>query len=61
MKKDALIKGAELAPISLTFGMSSGRGVVSMRRCWLNLEEQLEAGETRSLVYVPTSVVWPPW
>jgi hypothetical protein len=61
MKNDALFKGAELVPISFTFGMSSGRGVVSMRRCWLNLEEVLEAEETQSLVYEPTSVVWPPW
>lgn len=37
MKKDALIKGAELEPISLTLGMSSGMGVVSMRTCWLKL------------------------
>ena len=37
MKNEALINGAELAPISFTFGISSGRGVVSMRTCWLNL------------------------
>lgn len=37
MKKEALRRGAELAPSSLTLGMSSGRGVVSMRACWLNL------------------------
>lgn len=43
MKNAALVKGAELAPISLTFGMSSGRGVVSMRTCWLNLEQLSEA------------------
>lgn len=31
------MRGAELEPTSGTLGMSSGRGVVSMRRCWLNL------------------------
>ena len=37
MKKEAESRGAELAPISWTLGMSSGSGVVSMRTCWLNL------------------------
>lgn len=37
MKKDADRRGAELAPISWTLGMSSGRGVVSMSTCWWNL------------------------
>lgn len=37
MKKDALSSGAELAPISLTLGMLSGRGVVSMRAWRSNL------------------------
>jgi len=37
MKKLALINGAELAPISFTGGMWSGRGVVSTRTDWLNL------------------------
>lgn len=37
MKKDADIKGAELAPSSLTLGTESGRGVVSISTCWLNL------------------------
>lgn len=37
MKNEALRSGAELAPSSLTLGMSSGRGVVSMRACWLKL------------------------
>lgn len=31
------MRGAEEEPTSGTFGMSSGSGVVSMRRCWLNL------------------------
>lgn len=49
MKKEALRRGAELAPSSLTLGMSSGRGVVSMRACWLNLGRQLayEARKSR--------------
>ena len=37
MKKEALMRGAELEPISGTLGISSGSGVVSMRTCWLNL------------------------
>jgi len=37
MKNEALSSGAEEAPISLTGGMDAGRGVVSMRTCWLNL------------------------
>jgi hypothetical protein len=42
MKNEALIRGAELEPTSWTLGMSSGRGVVSMRRCWLNLGSMLD-------------------
>jgi hypothetical protein len=38
MKKDAERRGAELAPISLTAGTSSGSGVVSMRTCCWNLQ-----------------------
>lgn len=38
MKKLAESNGAELAPISVTGGMSAGRGVVSMRVAWLNLQ-----------------------
>ena len=38
MKYAALSNGAELAPSSATLGMLSGRGVVSMRTSWLNLE-----------------------
>lgn len=37
MKKEADRRGAELAPTSLTAGMLSGRGVVSMSIDWLNL------------------------
>lgn len=37
MKKEAESRGAEDEPTSETLGMSSGRGVVSMRTCWLNL------------------------
>lgn len=37
MKKDADIRGAELAPSSLTLGIESGSGVVSISCCWLNL------------------------
>lgn len=37
MKNEALKRGAEEAPISLTGGIESGRGVVSMRTFWLNL------------------------
>lgn len=37
MANEALSSGAELAPISWTFGMSSGRGVVSTRTSRLNL------------------------
>lgn len=40
MKKDALSKGAELAPISLTLGMSSGIGVVSTTTSVVNLQER---------------------
>lgn len=38
MKKLADNNGAELAPISVTAGMSAGRGVVSIRVVWLNLQ-----------------------
>ena len=41
MKKLADSNGAELAPISVTGGMSAGRGVVSMRVVRLNLRQQL--------------------
>lgn len=44
MKKDALIKGADVAPISLTAGMWSGRGVVSIMTSVLNLLEALGEG-----------------
>ena len=37
MKKEALISGAELAPISKTLGISSGKGVVSIRTSRSNL------------------------
>jgi hypothetical protein len=37
MKNEAESRGAELAPTSWTLGMSSGRGVVSISVCWLNL------------------------
>jgi hypothetical protein len=37
IKKEALNSGAELAPISATFGMLSGMGVVSTSSSWLNL------------------------
>jgi hypothetical protein len=37
IKKLADSNGAELLPISVTAGMDSGRGVVSMRVVWLNL------------------------
>lgn len=50
MKKEAESRGAELAPISETLGMSSGRGVVSMRTCWLNLEN-LSAGRCDITLY----------
>lgn len=36
MKKAADSKGADEAPTSSTFGMSSGRGTVSTRTCWWN-------------------------
>jgi hypothetical protein len=41
MKKLADSNGAELLPISVTGGISDGRGVVSMRVAWLNLQLQL--------------------
>jgi hypothetical protein len=41
MKKLALIKGAEDAPISGTLGMLEGIGVVSMRTCWENLRTNM--------------------
>jgi hypothetical protein len=37
MKNEAESRGAELAPTSWTLGMLSGRGVVSISVCWLNL------------------------
>lgn len=37
MKKAALSKGAEEAPISGTLGTEEGRGVGSRRTVWLNL------------------------
>lgn len=37
MKNEAERSGADVAPISLTGGIDSGRGVVSTRACWLNL------------------------
>ena len=37
MKNEADRSGAELEPISLTFGIESGSGVVSRRTCWLKL------------------------
>ncbi len=37
MKNEALRRGAEEAPISLTGGIEGGSGVVSMRTCWENL------------------------
>jgi hypothetical protein len=40
MKNDAERRGAELAPTSLTAGMSSGKGAVSMSTCWENLMDQ---------------------
>jgi len=43
MKKLADNKGAELLPISVTGGISAGRGVVSMRVVWLNLNCGLSA------------------
>lgn len=41
MKKLAESRGAELAPISFTGGISAGNGVVSIKVCWLNLEPKL--------------------
>jgi hypothetical protein len=38
IKKLADSNGAELAPISVTGGMSAGRGAVSIRVVWLNLQ-----------------------
>ncbi len=38
MKKDALRRGADEAPISGTEGTEGGRGVVSRRTAWLNLK-----------------------
>jgi hypothetical protein len=37
MKKEALRRGADVEPISSTFGMLAGMGVVSTRTCWLKL------------------------
>ena len=37
MKKEADSRGAELEPISLTFGMSSGIGVKSTSAVWAKL------------------------
>lgn len=56
MKKEALSRGAEEEPISSTLGMESGRGVVSMRTCWLNLGrgvsvERWSSGEGHVEVY----------
>lgn len=43
MKNEALINGAEDAPISSTGGMCEGMGVGSTRTLWLNLSS-LETG-----------------
>jgi len=40
MKKEAESRGAELAPSSLTFGIESGKGVVSYNSCWLKLDDE---------------------
>ena len=40
MKYDALANGADVVPISSTFGISEGMGVVSTRTCWLNLDKR---------------------
>lgn len=41
MKKEADIRGAELAPSSLTLGIESGRGVVSKSCSWENLSRDV--------------------
>ena len=47
MKKDAERRGAEEEPTSSTLGTESGRGVVSRRTVWLNLEDGLLVGRWR--------------
>lgn len=42
MKKEADRRGADVAPTSLTLGISSGRGVVSTRTCWLKLSQDCQ-------------------
>ena len=49
MKKLADSKGAELLPISVTGGISAGRGVVSMRVVWLNLDRGVLAFKAQIL------------
>lgn len=44
MKKEAESRGAELAPSSLTLGIESGRGVVSMSCSRLNLFQDVSSG-----------------
>jgi hypothetical protein len=44
MKKAADIKGADDAPISSTFGMEEGSGVVSIRTSVEKLHNVLEVG-----------------
>jgi hypothetical protein len=50
IKKLAESNGAELAPISVTGGMSAGRGAVSIKVVWLNL--QLHFISRAGLAYV---------
>ena len=54
MKKLALIKGAEEAPISGTGGMLEGMGVVSMSTCCENLRAEIST-ETTLLTFLDAS------
>jgi hypothetical protein len=56
MKNEAERRGAELAPTSLTAGMSEGNGVVSMSTCWENLMDQ--SVSQLSGVIVPNCTRW---
>lgn len=54
MKNEALIRGAEVAPISGTFGTLSGMGVVSMRTLSSNLVPPFSSCLTSSADRLPS-------
>lgn len=51
MKYEADRRGAELVPSSLTLGIESGKGVVSMRTSRLNLFQNVSWGFTLGMLW----------